>query len=126
MALISKAADGLLFSSESDYPLTPLAWTDPAPVSPQSLCKLAGLPDDTPVAQVEADAFFAPMLRLREGATPEAQARTARYRKLVDLLRQHLSGVAVYKLGRVEMPVFIVGRLPDGTLAGLRTTVVET
>jgi hypothetical protein len=32
----------------------------------------------------------------------------------------------VYKLGRVEMPVFIVGQLANGSTAGLRTTVVET
>ncbi len=126
MALITNAVDGLIFSSESDYPLKPFVWTDPAPLSPQGLCKLAGLPDDTPITQVDVDAFFAPMLRLHPGASPEAQARAARYKQLLALLHQHLGAMTVYKLGRVEMPVFIVGRLANGSLAGLRTTVVET
>lgn len=126
LAQIAKAAEGLQFSSESDYPLTPFVWTEPAPLTPPGLCKLAGLPEDAPVAQLELDAFLAPMLRAREGAPPEAQARAARYRALSALLHQHLAAPTVYKLGRVEMPVFIVGRLPNGSMAGLRTTVVET
>lgn len=126
LALITKAAEGLLFSSESDYPLTPFVWADPAPLTPPGLRRLAGLPEDAPVAQVEVDAFLAPMLHAREGASPEALARAARYRTLSDLLHKHLAAPTVYKLGRVEMPVFIVGRLPNGSMVGLRTTVVET
>jgi hypothetical protein len=78
------------------------------------------------VAQEDFDAFFAPMLRLHEGASPEAQNRAARFQKLVGLLRQYLSALTVYKLGTVEITAFVVGRLADGRYAGLRTTVVET
>ena len=126
MTLIAQAADGLLFSSEADYPLKPFTWTDPVPFSPDALPKLAGLPPSVPVAKEDFDAFFAPMLRLHEGASPQARIRVARYEKLVGLLRQYLSSLAVYKLGTVEMSAFVVGRLADGRFAGLRTTVVET
>ena len=126
MALISKAVDGLLYSSESDYPLAPFTWKETGPVSPQMLLKAANLPPETQVAKVDFDTFFAPMLRQREGASPEAQARVARYQKLVELLRKYLSDLAVYKLGKVEMPAFVVGRLANGSIAGLRTMVVET
>jgi hypothetical protein len=66
------------------------------------------------------------VLNLASGDTPQARKRVTRFRKLVRLLRQNLSDLAVYKLGSVEMPTFIVGRLANGTIAGLRTTVVET
>src|SRR5439155_12354505 len=117
----TKAVAGLHYSSESDYPLTPFTWKETGPVSPQMLVKAANLSPETPVTKVDFDAFFAPMLRLREGASPEAQTRVARYQKLVELLRKYLSDLAVYKLGRVEMPAFVVGRLANGSLAGLRT-----
>ena len=126
MTLIAQAADRLLFSSESDYPLAPFTWTDPAPFTPDALRKVAGLPPAAPVTRVDFDAFFAPVLRLHEGASTEARTRAARFQKLVDLLRKNLSDLAVYKLGTIEMPTFIVGRLPNGSVAGLRTTVVET
>ena len=126
MTRIAKAADGLLFSSESDYPLEPFVWTDAAPFSPDALYKLTTLPQSTPVAKEDFDDFFAPMLYLPPKATPEARQRVARFRTLVRSLRRNLSDLAVYKLGSVEMPAFVVGRLADGTVAGLRTTVVET
>ncbi len=126
MTRIAKAADGLLFSSEADYPLEPFEWTDPAPFSPDTLYKLTKLPAATPVTQVEPKDFFAPMLYLPDDPTPEARERVKRYRSLLRALRRYLSDLAVYKLGSVEMPTFIVGRLADGRVAGLRTTVVET
>jgi hypothetical protein len=126
MTDITQAVDGLLYSSESDYPLTPFTWKETGPVTPEMLLKAANLPPGTAVTKVDFDAFFAPMLRLHDGASPEAQARVARYQKLVALLRKVLSDLAVYKLGSVEMPAFVVGRLANGSLAGLRTTVVET
>jgi nuclease A inhibitor-like protein len=126
MTRIAKAADGLLFSSEADYALEPFVWTDNAPFSPDALYKLTTLPAPTPVTKEDIDDFFAPMLAPASGGTPEARKRRTRARKLVRLLRQYLSDLAVYKLGTVEMPTFIVGRLPNGTVAGLRTTVVET
>src|SRR5262249_12801111 len=109
-----------------DYPLAPFTWKEIGPVSPEMLLKAASLPPETPVTKVEFDAFFAPMLRLREGASPEAHARAVRYQKLVGLLRKYLGDLAVDQLGRVEMPAYVVGRLANGSLAGLRTTVVET
>jgi nuclease A inhibitor-like protein len=126
MTRIAKAADGLLFSSEADYPLEPFEWTDTAPFSPDTLYKLTTLPPSTPVTKEDITDFFAPMLDPASGDTPEARKRRTRTRKLVRLLRQNLSDLAVYKLGSVEMPIFIVGRLANGTIAGLRTTVVET
>ena len=34
MTRLGKAADGLLFSSEADYPLKPFVWADSVPFSP--------------------------------------------------------------------------------------------
>lgn len=123
---IAKAAEGLLYSSESDYPLEPFSWTGPAAFSPAALPKLAGLPDSTKVTQEDASAFFAPMLRVDDPENADARARAARFKKLARLLQRTLRDLTVYKLGAVEMPTFIVGHLADGTVAGLRTTVVET
>lgn len=126
LAPISKAAEGLLFSSESDYPLEPFSWTDPTPFSPDALYKLTTLPQATAVTKEALNTFFAPMLHVDANGSADAHARVARFRSLIRVLRQNLKDLAVYKLGSVEMPVFIVGRLPDGTIGGLRTTVVET
>jgi len=126
MTRIANAAEGLVYSSEADYPMEPFVWTDPSPFSPDALYKLTKLPQSTPVTQQELREFFAPMLYLPSEPTPEARARVKRFRSLMRVLRRNLSNLTVYKLGSVEMPTFIVGQLADGKFAGLRTTVVET
>ncbi|HEU5014908.1 MAG TPA: nuclease A inhibitor family protein [Roseiflexaceae bacterium] len=126
MARLAKATDGLLFSSEADYPLEPFTWTESEPFSPDELYKLTSLPPSTPVAKESIGDFFAPALSLGDEPSDATRQRVARFRTVVRLLRRYFRGLAVYKLGTVEMPTFIVGRLADGTIAGLRTTVVET
>ncbi|MEI7770804.1 MAG: nuclease A inhibitor family protein [Chloroflexales bacterium] len=126
LAQLSKAAEGLLFSSEADYPLELFVWEGPTLFSPSLLYQLTALPVSVEVTVDDVDRFFAPMLHLDPGADREAQDRAARFRALVRLLRRRLRNLAAYKLGRVEMPTFIVGQLADGRVAGLRTTVVET
>jgi hypothetical protein len=126
MTRITKAANGLFFSSEADYPLEPFVWTDTTPFSSEALYKLTTLPPTTPVTKEDIDDFFAPMLNPASGDSPQARKRMNRVLKLIRLLRQYLADLAVYKIGSVEMPTFIVGKLADGTIAGLRTTVVET
>jgi hypothetical protein len=47
--------------------------------------------------------------------------------KLLQVLREQLSGVTVYKLGdEAEKAVYVVGKTADGQWAGVKTTVVET
>ncbi len=125
MKRLAEAADGLLFSSESDYPLEPFVWDRPEPFAPALLHELAGLPADAPVQQVSLDDFFAPMLSTASG-TPQARKRASRTRRLLKTLRATLRDITVYKLGSVEMPAFVVGTREDGAVAGLRTTVVES
>jgi Nuclease A inhibitor-like protein len=126
LARLAKAADGLLFSSESDYPLEPFVWEGATPFSPSLLYQLTTLPDSVEVSMDDLDRFFAPMLFLEPDSGPEVRARVARFRSLIKLLRRQFRDLSVYKLGRVEMPAFIVGQLADGRVAGLRTTVIET
>lgn len=126
LARIAKAARGLLYSSEADYPLEPFTWSGDTPFAPDKLYTLTSLPASAPITPVDFNAFFAPMLDLPDDPTPEARARVKHFRTLVRVLRQTLHDPAVYKLGSIEMPTFVVGRLSNGTVAGLRTTVVET
>ena len=119
-----EVVQGLLVPSESDFPMTPLRWGCEAP-SPEALRAAQG---GAPAALVEErtlDAFFA---RMVDPAEPDAAAlaEAARYRQLVELLRAHLEDLRVYRVGRVSIAVFILGRHASGEWLGLRTKLVET
>lgn len=125
LAALEEAAQDLLFPSESDHPLRPARW-DADASSPAALLTAEGLAADTAVEVTTVGDLFAPVLDPPAEAGEAAQAEAARYRRLVDLLERHLTDLRVYRVGRVDIDVHVVGRHPSGAWLGLKTKVVET
>jgi Nuclease A inhibitor-like protein len=120
------ATDGLLFMSESDYPFEIHEWENLSNVTPVHLTQLAGLPADTPIEETTIDNFFKAAVRNYEGQSETARSTSDRYRQLLKLIHDNLTDITVYKLGRINMPVFIVGKTRTGSWMALSTRVVET
>jgi hypothetical protein len=124
LAELAGAAEGLLFMSESDYPLEPLR-LEGGPDDAR-LRELAGASADAPVTAATLEEFFraAAAEPAWKGGAELDSAR--RFQALARALRENLSDVRAYKVGRVNMPVYILGRSPSGSWLGLSTRVVET
>lgn len=123
---LEQAVDGLLFPSETDAPIELFSWQDPPPFSPEALREQLQLPASVPLTTMDLESFFAPAVRVEDWFTPERRARAERFQTLLALLKQQLSDMRVYKFGRNEMPVIVVGRDAQGTWRGIKTVVVET
>jgi histidine triad (HIT) family protein len=115
---LRRASKGLLFPSESEAPLEPFLWGPAAgPLTPNRVRQLARAGEDEAVEETTLDALL---------RTVPSEDRP-RFDRLAAVLLQQLSGVKVYKVGdEAEKQVYVVGKAPDGQLAGLKTTVVET
>lgn len=116
MPLLKKVCAGLLFRSETDAELEPFFWTDGAELTEDRLLELTGSEEGTPVKTMDLAGFFRAVSKAHR---PEFDA-------LAKMLHEHLSGIKVYKVGEVEMDVYIVGKTADGHWAGVKTEVVET
>ncbi|WP_437601754.1 nuclease A inhibitor family protein [Sorangium sp. So ce590] len=125
LASLAEAAQNLLFPSESDHPLQPFRSRGDAS-SPDALLAAEGLAAETPVEVTTAGDFFAPVIEPPEDAGEAALAEAGRYRRLADLLERHLTDLRVYRVGRVAIDVYVLGRHPSGAWLGLKTKVVET
>jgi nuclease A inhibitor-like protein len=128
LATLGKATFGLLFPSESDAPLTPYTFAGPkgAEPTPASLLAAEHLPSDTPVETITVADLFDPFAEAGDDATDEDKAEAARYRDLVDLLSEKLTDLRVYRVGKVDIDVYILGKDASGAWLGLKTHVVET
>jgi hypothetical protein len=123
---LREATRGLTFMSESDYPLEVVRWEHLAGVTPEHLRGLTGEDPSAPVETVSPAEFF-------RDATSEASwkgeaelATARRFQALVRLLEEGLEGLTVYRVGRINLPVYVVGRGPSGSWLGVATRVVET
>jgi hypothetical protein len=112
--------------SESDYPFEVFQWVGQEPLTAETVIQRTGHTPDTPVEVVPLDDFFQNVTQEEDWHNDEEKETVKRYQALVDTLKQNLSDIQVYRLGTVEIDVYIVGKTPSGDLAGLSTKVVET
>lgn len=120
------AAEGLLVASESDEPFAPFVWPGPGPLTPEALVAYLGLPPDTPVETGDLDRFFHSRARERDWMSEQERVDAARFAALRERFIALLASPTVYRVGTVEIRVFIVGLSADNSIVGLQTTVVET
>lgn len=119
------ATRGLLFMSESDYPLEVFEWTTAEPTR-EFLRKLAGKDSSAEVETQGAREFFRASVSEADWKG-EAELATARkFQKLLRLLEATLSDLKVYRVGTIDINVYVAGRAPSGNWLGVSTRVVET
>ena len=107
---LENVTTGLLFMSESDFPFELIQWTGMAEITPDFIRTVTGESKDCPVQEIEVDDFLSSGL----------------YQPLLLVLRSQLLEVRAYKVGRINMPVYLVGRSGEGSWLGVVTRVVQT
>jgi len=140
---LEKAAAGLSYTSESDYPfrfftlpaenetdLTPQGFLYRIGVSQQFIDEV-NLPIERLVEEGKLDGFFPTDDDLAEhygidASDPKIVSESKRFRKLEAVLRKRLRGVKVLRVGQVEIRCYIAGLAEQGDIAGLVTTAIET
>ena len=122
---LQQASDGLLWLSESDYPLETVYIENVTDVK----SKLLQITDCAPETKIEVeklDSFFNRATEEEDWYNEEEIAECKRYRELVKLLKTHLTDIKVYRVGEVEVNCYILGKTESGNIAGLSTISVET
>ena|SRR6476660_7882938 len=125
---IKKAAEGLFFMSESDFPLETVAFKPEKPEAPvtENLLLYLGQPAGTAVEKQDLTYFLRNQTRDLPEYGEEEKARAQKFRDLEALLKKEIPDIAVYRIGQRQVDAFIIGKLPDGTLGGLKTKLIET
>jgi hypothetical protein len=120
---LSQLSEGLLFPSESEYPLEPFTW-ESATLTPETILTRSLKPADTAIESISLEDFFAPVVTDEDWFEDEDRATAQRFRDLQAAIAT-LENVQVFRLGKIEIDVYIVGEIgPD--LVGLKTQVIET
>ena len=120
-----KATDGLLMPSESEYPFEAFRWLGENELTNQKLLELTSHPADSPVETVALDYLFRNVAYEKEWHDEVQKANVSKFQNLVSTLEKNLTDIKVYRVGTIDIDVYIVGK-NEGELAGLSTKVVET
>lgn len=125
-AQLTQASEGLLFISESDAPFEVVRWSAHGELTPAKLLQLTNHAPDAPIQVVSVDAFFAIATQEQDWHDEEEREAVQRFRQLVNVLKETLSQLQVYRVGDRTIDAYIVGVTPSGDWVGLTTQVVET
>lgn len=121
---LEEATRGLTFMSESDYPFEVFRW-EAAPTD-ESLRALAGADAGAGVETQTAARFFRAPASEPDWKGAEERALARRFQQLQRLLEENLDDLKVYRVGSVNIAVFVAGRAPSGSWLGVSTRAVET
>jgi hypothetical protein len=123
--LLTTATADLLWSSESDEPFEIVTWPQGTEIEPTAL--FGDLVDsDAPIETMTLTDLFAPILTIEDWYEAAELAQVNRYTELLHAIESHLAEPQVFRVGEVEIAIYIVGKTPDGDLVGLKTHAVET
>lgn len=127
-AQLETACNDLWWSSESDYPVEVVWPTAPSELTDENreslVRELAGYEGELEAVSVED--FFERAIAPKSWHTAEDKAQISQLQRLKALLQSALSNPKAYRCGEVEVSVYVVGNTPDGNIAGVKTTVIET
>lgn len=141
---LNEAVDGVLWSSESDYPWTVFGLPKAAPVTVDNLRELVGpliVVDDgePPLAQQTValepwEDRFITLTTPQPWWTDYEFMRAEQYGHLRDVLKQHLVDLELFRIGPEDgqgnlfgaIDMFVIGATADGDLVGIQTVSVET
>lgn len=122
---LREATRDLTFMSESDYPFEVFNWGAAEPTH-EFLRGLTGEAADTPVETTTTAHFFRVAASEAEWKNELQLTAARRFQTLLQLLEQNLSDLTVFRVGAVNIPVYIAGRGSSGNWLGVSTRVVET
>src|SRR5512147_2247041 len=126
-----QAVEGLYLPSEADYPIRVFQWQNQEADAPalSDLLELTGNRQDSPLDIITLQELFAPVLHRLNRDGEEEQHRAQRVQDLLHQIESTLSAIQVYRVGTVEIDVYILGQAseaehPDWVI--FSTQIVET
>jgi hypothetical protein len=112
---LRRVSAGLLYPSESDEPFEPFIWNA---TETDALKQIGAEGNKTaPVVETSVEHFFAELVAGDEGE---------KFKRLREVLESQLTGLRVFRIGEIEVGIYLIGITKNGNWAGLRTLSVET
>ena len=125
---LEHAADGLLYTSESDFPFE--FFCAPAQIADtltaEAFRTIAGAAADAAFEEISVDDFFARHIERVDPNDAVAMALVPRYQALKATVFETLHEPRVYRVGTIAIRCYVVGTDKRGNVAGLTTTSIET
>ncbi|HEX8370238.1 MAG TPA: nuclease A inhibitor family protein [Pyrinomonadaceae bacterium] len=123
---IQKLSEGLYYISETDAEIFPFAGAKADAVTKENLLSQTGNKPEATVEERDFTDFFTRLTKIQDWFGEEEKRTAAKFVRLKELLERNLKDLKVYKVGRIEIDIYVVGLDSESRLTGIKTKAVET
>ena len=122
------AVQDLLFQSEIDAPFEVMVWdkTKGTSISATSILELTGNRPDDYFEQMKLETLFSTPTLEQDWHSEEDKKKVMRFRTLQGTINSNLEEVQVYRCGKINIKVYIVGRASSGNIICISTSQLQT
>ena len=85
-----------------------------------------GIKPETVITEISMDDFFKPLIKVEDWFGEEEKKWAEDSMKLKTLLSEKAKDFQIFKVGSVEIDVFVFGKVEECLWMGLKTKVIET
>jgi hypothetical protein len=118
----------LYYPSESDEPIE-FFFTEEnyiLPIIGNDFRMLLKLAEDIIIEPLDIEQFWNSVTEINDWYGEEQIAKTKQFEKLKNTLFEHLENVQGFRVGEIEIDVYLFGNNSDGEIEGIKTMLVET
>lgn len=123
---LDQATKGLNYISETDAGFLPFIGGRTGAADSISLLTQINAPPDSPVEEREFEDFFKRLTTIENWFDKEQIQMTYDFVKLRNILEENLRDIRVFKVGRIQIDIYIVGLDKENNLVGVQTRAIET
>lgn len=123
---IKKITGNLYYISETDAEILPFTGEKAETVDKDTLLAQICADRDAPVEERNFEEFFSRLTEIQNWFGAEEKKSARKFSELKDLLQEELKDIKVFKIGNMELDVYVVGLDSENILSGIKTQAVET
>lgn len=121
---IEKASQGLYYISETDAEIVPFVGKEAESVTCEEILKQTRTDDF--VEERDFTELFRRLTGIQDWFAAEELENVRKFNELKRLLEDNLRDLKVFKIGKIEIDIYIVGLDQQNILTGIQTKAVET
>jgi Nuclease A inhibitor-like protein len=124
--LVDKAIEGLFYVSETDSPFYFFQFGECKTVNPKIIRECLNLDNSISVEERSFDEFFSRLVHEKDWFGEREKSIAAKFSTLKLLLKKNLTEVKVFRIGRIQIDIYVAGLDLENRLTGIKTKSVET
>ena len=125
---ITALTKDLLYPSESDEPITyfEMELSTQEPIGIANFKLFNGILPETASTEITFEDFFKPLIEVQDWFGEDEKKWAADALTLKNSLSEKLTGIQLFKIGTIEISIYLFGKSEEHHWEGIMTKVIET